>query len=96
MNLSKILAELDAEIKRLRQAREILQESEKTAGSPKKKPILATKKASSKTVKRNLSPEGRKRIADAQRKRWNAAKKGKPKDGGTGDGGYGFTKTGDK
>jgi hypothetical protein len=45
--------------------------------------------------KRNLSPEGRARIAEAAKKRWAVAKKSRAK-GGTGDGGYGITPKGGK
>jgi hypothetical protein len=43
-----------------------------------------------------MSPEARKRIAEAQKKRWAVAKKSRVKGGGTGDGGYGITPMGGK
>lgn len=72
-----ILALIDAEIARLTQVRSLL------AGIGKVPAKLternATKAAAKKSKKRRvLSPEARKRIADAQRKRW-AAQKAKAK-----------------
>ncbi len=74
MATESILAQIDAEIARLTQVRSLL------AGAGKVAPKVTeriTKKApaKSKTKKRRvLSPEARKRIADAQRKRWAAQK----------------------
>jgi hypothetical protein len=79
MDVSKILAEIDAKIESLQQARAaILSLDEGTAGKAKRgrpkgsvntaKPVVAKKK-------RNLSPEGRKRIADAMKRRWAAQRK---------------------
>jgi len=78
MQLSKILAEIDLEISRLEQARSILAGD----GAPA---VKKTRKARSTNVgadapakrkkKRNLSPEGRKRIAEAVRRRWELQKK---------------------
>ena len=78
MQLSKILAEIDLEISRLEQARTLL------AGeaSPALKKTRKTKSPSAgaeapvkRKKKRNLSPEGRKRIAEAVRRRWELQKK---------------------
>jgi hypothetical protein len=78
MAIDSILAQIDAEIARLTQARSLLA----NLGSASLDVIAPkTTKASAKTKrkkKRVLSPEARKRIADAQRKRW-AAQKAKPK-----------------
>jgi hypothetical protein len=64
--ISQILADLDQHISQLKQARAVL------VGTPSaKEPRTAT----SKKKKRNLSPEGRKRIAEAARRRWAAQKK---------------------
>jgi hypothetical protein len=72
MAIDSIVALIDAEISRLTQVRSLLASSGKVAlktTEPK------TKKAAGKTrKKRTLSPEARKRIADAQRKRWAAQK----------------------
>ena len=78
MQLSKILAEIDLEISRLEQARTLLAgESEPAAKKPRKvKAVSAIEDAPTKRKKkRNLSPEGRKRIAEAVRRRWELQKK---------------------
>jgi len=83
MDVSKIIAEIDAKIASLQQARTVLlglDESTPVApvalkakrGRPKgstnaAKTVKAAKPAKR---KRNLSPEGRKRIADAMKRRW--------------------------
>jgi hypothetical protein len=78
MAFENIIAHLDAEIARLKQVRHLLSDTGKvvakipaTQGKPAKK---ARGKASKKVVKRVLSPEARKAIADAQRRRWAAQK----------------------
>ena len=83
MALSGIIAEIDAEITKLQQARAVLSGVIKTSpagrgrpkGSKNAKVVTATAKvaapaASKSAAKRKLSPEGRKRIADAMKKRW--------------------------
>jgi hypothetical protein len=87
MAIENIIAQLDAEISRLNQVRNLLsatgkveakitavkgKSTRKTRGKGK-----ATLKAKG-VVKRVLSPEARKAIADAQRKRW-ALQKAKAK-----------------
>jgi len=75
MTLNSILAEIDAEIARLTEARKLLA----AAGSTKSTATTRTAKSATKGRKpRVLSAEARKRIADAQRRRW-AAQKGKSK-----------------
>jgi hypothetical protein len=66
MEISKLINEMDLEIARLTAVRSIL------ANEHHKRQKKATKKASG---KRNLTPEARKKIADAQRRRWAALKK---------------------
>jgi len=66
--IERILAELDNEISRLQQVRSLL--TQNGAKKPAAKP--ATKKR-----KRKMSAEARKRIGDAQRKRWAKQKVGK-------------------
>ena len=76
MAIDSILAQIDAEIARLTQARSVLANLGTVPVSASKKtanPVKAKKRK-----KRVLSPEARKRIADAQRKRW-AAQKAKTK-----------------
>jgi mono/diheme cytochrome c family protein len=80
MGVSEILATIDHEIAQLQRARALLgggavPTAKKKAGRPKKVAAVApvaTKPAKKK--KRNLSPEGRKRIAEAVKKRWAAQK----------------------
>lgn len=71
MDVSRMLSEIDAEISRLQQARSALTG---IAGSGTVAPRRGRPKGSgTKTAakrQRNLSPEGRKRIADAMKRRW--------------------------
>jgi hypothetical protein len=83
MALKDIVAQIDEEISRLQQARSLLAASgisvalpvvgrgraKKNAGTP------ALSKPANK--KRNLSPEGRARIADAVKRRWAAQRANK-------------------
>jgi hypothetical protein len=87
MAISDILASIDRDIAQLHQARALLggaaaPAAKKRPGRPKKV-AAAPKKAAAfapaatkpaKKKKRNLSPEGRKRIAEAVKKRWTAQK----------------------
>jgi hypothetical protein len=74
MQLSKILAEIDQEISRLEQARTLL--AGDTPAIKKRRAKSAGAEAPVKRKKkRNLSPEGRKRIAEAVRRRWELQKK---------------------
>jgi hypothetical protein len=77
MSVDSILAQIDAEIARLVQVRSLLASTTKVET---KVTGRKTKKASATKVRKTrvLSPEARKRIADAQRKRW-AAQKAKSK-----------------
>lgn len=76
MDVSRILSEIDAEIARLQQAREALNAIAGTGtvvaprrGRPPKNAVVEPKPATTRR-KRNLTPEGRKRIADAMKRRW--------------------------
>ena len=86
MDLKTILAELDAEIDRLQQAKALLSSSNATEaptvrrGRPKNA-VASLARAKPAKKKRNLSPEGRARIAEAVKRRW-AAQKAKPKSKG--------------
>ena len=71
MGTTAILAAIDAEIARLQQVKQLL------GGSSAGKTALAGAAKVVTAKKRVLSPEARKRIADAQRKRWAAYKKAK-------------------
>jgi hypothetical protein len=80
MAIDSILAQLDAEIARLSQVRSLLANSGKvTAKLTERKNAKGPAKTRKKRV---LSVEARKRIADAQRKRW-AAQKAKTKPQGS-------------
>ncbi len=87
MAIDNIIAQLDAEIARLHQVRNLLSATGKVEAKITAVKGTSTRKARGKataalkakgTVKRVLSPEARKAIADAQRKRW-AAQKAKTK-----------------
>jgi hypothetical protein len=72
MESQSIISAIDAEIAKLEQVRELLAND---AGLDRvKRGARPTTVAAKKAVKRTMSPEGRKRVADAQRKRWAAAK----------------------
>jgi hypothetical protein len=76
MQLSKILAEIDLEISRLEQARTLLAgETTPSAKTTTKGKPASSGAAVPRKKKRNLSPEGRKRIAEAVRRRWELQKK---------------------
>jgi hypothetical protein len=68
----RILEALDAEIARLQQARNILTAALPSSGGSRKS--ASGKKVTRKGTRRELSPEARKAIADAQRKRWAKVK----------------------
>ncbi len=75
MPIDSIVALIDAEISRLKQVRALLANTGEAAvkvTEPKTRKKSAKGKKTKKT--RVLSPEARKRIADAQRKRWAAQK----------------------
>jgi hypothetical protein len=77
MDVSNIIAEIDAKIASLQQARAVLVGLDDKApavakakrGRPKGS-TNAVKAAKPAKRKRNLSPEGRKRIAEAMKRRW--------------------------
>ena len=68
MGVSEILAQIDREIAQLQRARALL-----NGGSTKAASFSATGKSARK--KRRLTPEGRKRIAEAVKRRWAEQKK---------------------
>ncbi len=86
MSISEILASIDRDIAQLQQARSLLGGAaaaapkkkvgrpKKKAGRPKKAVVAVVAAKPAKKKKRNLSPEGRKRIAEAVKKRWAAQK----------------------
>lgn len=83
MEVSRIIAEIDAQILKLQQARTLLAgttarvaSSRSGPGRPKgSKNTVAATPAAATQRKRKLSPEGRKRIADAMKKRWAERRK---------------------
>ena len=84
MAIKDVLALLDAEIATLREARQLLKADStgnavpRKAGRPRKaeNALSTAVTTTAKTKKkRNLSPEGRARIAEAVKRRWAAQKK---------------------
>jgi len=84
MAIKDVLALLDAEIATLKEARQLLKADSawsaapRKAGRPRKaeNDLLTAVTTTAKTKKkRNLSPEGRSRIAEAVKRRWAAQKK---------------------
>jgi hypothetical protein len=81
MVVNRIIAELDAQISKLQQARALLAgttvpEVRSGRGRPKgSKNAVSVTTAATPRKKRKLSPEGRKRIADAMKKRWAERRK---------------------
>jgi len=80
LEVNRILAEIDAQIAKLQQARALLAGSsaapavKKAVGRPRKSSSTSTKATPKKRI---LSPEARKRIAEAQKKRWAETRKQK-------------------
>lgn len=74
MEVTKIIAEIDAQIQKLQQARELLSGlaavASKGPGRPK-----GSKNVAGGTKKRKLSPEGRRRIQEAMKRRWAERRK---------------------
>ena len=80
MEVSGIIAQIDAQIAKLQQARALLAGTtagQAGRGRPKgsKNGVKTAAPTPKKTSKRKLSPEGRKRIADAMKKRWAERRK---------------------
>ena len=83
MKVEEILAGIDQEIARLQHARTLLAGDQPRRGRPRGSTSKATKAVkavkSPGRKKRKLSAEGRKRIAEAMRKRWAERKKASAK-----------------
>jgi hypothetical protein len=83
MDVAKILSEIDGEITRLQQIRAALAgigavsevSTAKRRGRPKGSTNAAKADKPAKRKKRNLSPEGRKSIAEAMKRRWAERRK---------------------
>lgn len=71
MSLDNLLSSIDAEIARLQQARALLAGTGTRGG----RVVNSSKTTSKPRRKRVMSAEARKRIGEAQRKRWAAQKK---------------------
>ncbi len=65
MGVHEILTQIDREIRQLQQARDLL-------GTPRASAYTLPRK------KRNLTPEGRRRIAEAVKRRWELERTTKP------------------
>ncbi len=70
MGVAEILVHIDREIAQLQQARTLLTGAPLPKG--RKDTAVSVRKV---TKKRNLTPEGRKRIAEAVKRRWAEQKK---------------------
>lgn len=88
MDVTQILSAIDAEISRLQAAREAI--AALNGASPIPQPRRGRPKGSTNAVeatprkrKRNLSPEGRKRIQEAMQRRWADRRKGSKDTDGT-------------
>ncbi len=86
MEVSKIIAEIDSQIAKLQQARALLAGTDAPAvskpgrGRPKGSKNTTTKAAAKSPAvktkgKRQLTPEGRKAIAEAMKRRWAERRK---------------------
>ena len=78
MEVDRIIAEIDTQIAKLQQARELLSGTAKVGkgpGRPKGSKNAKTAARKSVSTKRKLSPEGRKRIAEAMKRRWAERRK---------------------
>jgi hypothetical protein len=76
MSIESIIETIDLEIARLQSARNLLSETPTTkrkVGRPVKT-VTGIAEVASKKIRRSLSPEARKKIADAQRLRWKRQK----------------------
>lgn len=73
MEVTKIIAEIDAQIEKLQQARELLS-GFAAAGSKRPGRPKGSKNAQP-GKKRKLSPEGRRRIQEAMKRRWAERRK---------------------
>jgi hypothetical protein len=74
VEVSRIIAEIDAQISKLQQARALLAGTEKSSKGPGR-PKGSKNAAPSGRRKHKLSPEGRKRIAEAMKRRWAERRK---------------------
>lgn len=71
MGVKEILQQIDREIAHLQRARKLLNGSALKNGSH----LVSGSSKNGRKKKRNLTPEGRKRIAEAVRRRWERQRK---------------------
>lgn len=76
MEVKQIVVELEKEIARLKEARALL--SGEAVRRKPGRPAGTANAAPGVVRKRRLSPEGRKAISDAMKRRWAARRKAKP------------------
>jgi hypothetical protein len=77
LQVQEIIAEIDQEIARLQQARTLLAGDQPRRGRPRgsRNNTKASAKSAPARPARKMTAEGRKRIAEAMRKRWAERKK---------------------
>ena len=77
MEVTRIIAEIDAQIAKLQQARHLLAgaASERRPGPGRPKGSKNAAPAQGSKRKRKLTPEGRQRIAEAMKRRWAERRK---------------------
>jgi hypothetical protein len=77
VELAAIVVEIDKEIARLQEARTLLsgEPVRPKRGRPKSVGVVAKQPKTRKKTRHRLSPEGRKRIAEAMKRRWAERKK---------------------
>ena len=78
MAIAQVIAQIDAEILKLQNARALLSQGveAKKPGRPKgSKNAAKTASSAPQKAKRTLTPEGRKAIADAMKRRWAEKRK---------------------
>jgi hypothetical protein len=78
MPFSSVLEEIDAEIEKLKQARALLA-SDTKRGPGRPRTISPDAEPPRTKKKRNLTPEGRKRIIEGVKRRWALQKKASSK-----------------
>jgi hypothetical protein len=79
VDVTRIISEIDAQISKLQQARALLTGTEVRTGPGRPKGSGNAAKVVAPKKKRRLSAEGRKRIADAMKKRWAERRKNQAK-----------------
>jgi hypothetical protein len=75
MEVSRIIAEIDSQIAKLQQARQLLSGT----GSTGRGPGRPKGSGAGKRGKHKLSAEGRRRISESQKRRWAERRKAAPK-----------------